>query len=127
MGAVWLVLAAALFLRAIIPLGYMPEDSAEGAFTVRLCGEANLALMRATQPHGRGHEHHHGHAKAGEEHAHQPCAFAGLFTPAVPAPDLPPLIIPATVAVAFAAVPSTIPTIFAPRLLPPATGPPSTV
>jgi hypothetical protein len=120
-AAMWLLLAAALFLRAIVPHGYMPERSEHGAFTVRLCGEANAVLVRATQHHGEAHHHHE---QKGEEHAAQPCAFAGLSAPAFTPRDLPPLLLPAAVVVAFPHTPVAFAAILAPRLLPPPTGPP---
>ena len=38
----WLLLAAALFMRAFLPQGYMPERTESGAITVRVCGSGHV-------------------------------------------------------------------------------------
>src|SRR6188768_2751395 len=70
----WLLLAAALFMRAFLPQGYMPEQSEGGAITVRVCGAGHVVQI----PTGKDG------APARSERAEPPCAFAGLGTPALP-------------------------------------------
>ena len=95
----WLLLAAALFMRAVLPQGYMPERTDGGSFAVVVCGSGGTHLIRlggaADQPQER-------------QRAEPPCAFAGLGTGTVPPSEWAAPLAPA-----------------APhRLLPPARGPP---
>ena len=74
----WLLLAAALFMRAFLPQGYMPERTESGAITVRVCGSGHILQI----PTGKGE------APARSERAEPPCAFAGIGTPALPPPAI---------------------------------------
>jgi hypothetical protein len=78
------ILALALALRVLVPAGYMPAFD-HGAVGVRICG-SQIAPPMAGMHHGAGHEDK-------QNHADQPCAFAGLGAPADPPPlaaALPP-------------------------------------
>lgn len=110
----WLLLAAALFTRALLPQGYMPGRTDAGAIAIKLCGSDAvwlLPLEKGTKP-------------APEKRtADQPCAFAGLAS-AAPLPVLPEMPTPGMTAGAFAALPLAAVLSFSPRGLPPARGPP---
>lgn len=110
----WLLLAAALFMRAFLPQGYMPEQTADGAITVRVCGAGHV-LQIPTGP---------AEAPGKAERAEPPCAFAGLGTPALPPPAPTELRAPEPTEPAF--VPARLAALQpdAGRLLPPARGPP---
>ena len=72
----WLLLAAALFARAFVPQGYMPERTAQSTIAVAICGsEGHWAI-----PLGDGDEAPDDENAAAEA----PCAFAGLGAPALP-------------------------------------------
>jgi hypothetical protein len=109
----WLLLAATLFMRAVLPQGYMPERSDSGAIAVVVCGSDAVHLI----PLKDGSEEE-------RPRAEPPCAFAGLGSPAVPPPAGFALAVTAHVEPAFASVPSTFSVAGAPRLRPPARGPP---
>jgi hypothetical protein len=111
----WLLLAAALFMRALLPQGYMPERSESGAIAVRLCNSASVHLIPLE-----------GEAAPEEDRqrAEPPCAFAGLASPAIPSSAGSELPLPAVVAVAYVGFAPTVTQGAVPRLLPPATGPP---
>lgn len=112
----WLLLAAALFLRAVVPQGYMPERSTAGSIALTLCNSDGVWLVPLNHDGDKPD-------KSGQR-ADPPCAFAGLGAPAVPPPAseaLPPL---APVPLAFAPAPDAPEQSGQPRLLPPARGPP---
>lgn len=111
---VWLLLAAALFMRAFLPQGYMPERTEGGALTVRVCGSGHLLQI----PTGKDE------VPPRFERAEPPCAFAGLGTPALPpfaGFDLP---VPGSVAESFAVAAAPPLPATAAWLRPPARGPP---
>ncbi len=112
----WVLLAAALFVRAFVPQGYMPERAADSTITVAICGsEGHWAI-----PAGKS-------APAPEEaRADPPCAFAGIGTPALP--PGPALEVP-TLALGAAHYPGPsriVGAVGAEVLLPPVRGPPPT-
>lgn len=117
-ASIWLLLAAALFMRALVPHGYMPERAAGGAIAVRLCNSDGVWLIPLE--HG---------AKPGkdQQRAEQRCAFAGLGSPATPPLALPQMAPRPAVRAAFALDRAAVEIGATPRLLPPATGPPLTV
>ena len=112
--ALWLLLAAALFMRAFLPQGYMAERTEQGAVTVRVCGSGHALPI----PTGKDE------APARSERAEPPCAFAGLGTPALPPPAAADLPTPKRTEQAFAHAAEAV----APRAArlphPPARGPP---
>lgn len=112
----WVLLAAALFARAFVPQGYMPERAADSTITVAICGsEGHWAIplgKDAPEPE--------------EPRADPPCAFAGLGTPALPPTSAglaPPLVAAAVPHAVLSAVPAAG---RADGVLPPARGPPLT-
>ena len=111
----WLLLAAALFMRAVLPQGYMPERSADGSIAVAVCGSDGVHLIPLE---GRGIP------DDDRPRAEPPCAFAGLGTLAAPLPAGFELAMPAPAERAFAATLAAVSVAAAPRLLPPARGPP---
>jgi hypothetical protein len=113
-ASLWLLLAAALIMRAFVPQGYMPARSDSGTITVRVCGSGHVVQI----PLGRGE------APDKAERAQPPCAFAGLGSPALPPPAFAELAAPPPVAAAFAPVGPDASSVVAPRRLPPARGPP---
>ena len=109
------LLAAALFLRALVPAGWMPAPRG-GPFAIQPCPAAELA------PHDRGAGHHHRSSHG--DHSGD-CAFAPLMGGFTPAPAAPAIEAPALstaeprdhmLTVAFPTGPPAPP--------PPSTGPP---
>jgi hypothetical protein len=84
------LLLVAFALRAIIPIGYMPDFSAaaKGVFKVVICsqmGTKTISLDANGKPiPGQQGDHHD-----------QPCAFTGMAAVAIPAMDAIPLSTPA--------------------------------
>jgi len=110
----WLLLAAALFMRAVLPQGYMPERTDSGAITVQVCGSGHVLQI----PNGKNE------APARSERAEPPCAFAGLGTSALPPPAFAELTPPEPVEQAFVHVGRSVPPPATPLHHPPARGPP---
>jgi hypothetical protein len=112
-----MLLAAALFLRLLVPSGYM-VGSAAGAPALVPCPAAVAAPVMA----------HHGHHDGRTPHAEAPCPFAALAAPALPPADpltlAPP---PPGFALAPAWLPAERPAPGAAAPPPPARGPPATV
>lgn len=110
---VWLLLAAALFMRAVMPHGYMAETKG-GVLIVDICNSDATWTIELPPKKGEGKEHE----------KPSPCAFAG-FAAAATTPDMPtlpsvrpaPAVQPTLAAKALSARP--------PNTLPPSTGPPS--
>jgi len=110
------LLAAALFLRALVPAGWMPAP-AHGVYAIAPCPAADDGLA------SQGSSHHHGPQKAQHD---GDCAFAPLlagFAAADPSPMVP-------ASTAMAESPLSHPEIAAfptgpPAPPPPATGPPA--
>jgi hypothetical protein len=113
-GLLWLLLAAALFMRAVVPQGYMAEPDAAGAITVKVCGSGHVLQI----PLGKDE------APDGSDRAQPPCTFAGLGTPALPPAAFAELPVPSAVEAAHAAPASAAPRLAASRPRPPARGPP---
>lgn len=104
-------------MRALVPHGYMPERAAGGAIAVRLCNSDGVWLI----PLDRGAK-----PDRDQQRAEQPCAFAGLGSPATPPPTVPDIAPRPTSNAVFATDRAAVEMVAAPRLLPPATGPPLT-
>lgn len=111
----WLLLAAALFARAFVPQGYMPERTAESTLAVAICGSS----AHWTIPTGGGNEA----PEPGQTAADAPCAFGGLGASALPPRALELNGLSPAEAVYAAPVASRL-FAEAKRFLPPATGPP---
>ena len=110
----WLLLAAALFMRAFLPQGYMPAHTSDGAITVRVCGSGHVLQIPTGQEQA---------PKKGER-AEPPCAFAGLGTPALPPPAVAGLAAPEPAEPIFAEAVDAAFGLSAPLPHPPARGPP---
>lgn len=65
---------AALFVRAIIPAGYMPSSQSR-SFTVMLCADQNATSMRITIPVDGSSVPHDGKSDHGSDSL---CSFGGL-------------------------------------------------
>ena len=112
-----IVLACALFLRVLVPAGWMPAPQ-NGAFAIELCNAA--APAQAIGHAGKAHHDPKSKGHGGE------CAFAPLQAGFAAAPAAP--ILPAP-----AAAPASLPQQFTasvsargpPAPPPPATGPPT--
>ena len=113
----YLLLAAALFMRALLPQGYMPERSEGGSIAVVVCGSGALHRIPVGGADDQGEK---------EQRAEPPCAFAGLAAPAVPTSALPELRFPARAVLAHADLARVIAPFAAPHRHPPARGPPLT-
>jgi hypothetical protein len=110
----WLLLAAALFMRALVPQGYMAERDDAGTIAVKVCGSGHVLQI----PVGRDQ------APDADDRAQPPCSFAGLGSLALPPPAFAELTVPAPVEVAFLAADPDAPRVAAPLPHPPARGPP---
>jgi hypothetical protein len=117
-GRVVALLALALFVRALVPAGWMPVAGPHGVH-LALCPDQAPVAHAAPGHHGGGE---HGEAPAPD----QPCAFAGLGL-AADAP--PPLLVIAPASIAAAPVQVLRTAVAVGRGLaappPPATGPPA--
>ncbi len=110
----YLLLAAALFMRAFVPAGYMAERSDSGTIAVALCsGGVHLIPLKQDRE-----------APDENERAEPPCSFAGLAAPALPPPLASELLAPTPVATAYAGDLASERVPLAHRLFPPARGPP---
>ena len=110
----WLLLVAALFMRAFVPQGYMPARSDSGAVTVRVCGSGHVLQI----PIGNDK------APRPNERAEPPCAFAGLGTPVLPPPGPDEWLAPATVEQLLDRAGGTAPIVAVRLAHQPARGPP---
>jgi hypothetical protein len=112
-----MLLAAALFLRLLVPAGYM-VGSAAGVPALVPCPAVVAAPVMA----------HHGHHDGRAPHGEAPCPFAALAAPALPPAD--PFALTSSKP-AYALAPEWLPAEqFAPSAAappPPATGPPFSV
>ena len=116
-----LALACAVFLRALVPAGWMPAVTG-GAFAIAPCPAAEAATMVHSGSHHSG-KHDHSHKTA--DHNGE-CAFSPLLAGFVPADSTPAF--PAPVVTADAPIAPTAAPAFKtgpPALPPPATGPPA--
>ncbi|MBV9842223.1 MAG: hypothetical protein JOY99_11970 [Sphingomonadaceae bacterium] len=75
------LLACALFLRLLVPQGWMPVARADGGWQITICTGMGPMKMAAA---ASGKRSHHGQDEGRPDH---PCAFAGFAA----ALDLPPL------------------------------------
>ncbi|HYZ48676.1 MAG TPA: DUF2946 family protein [Sphingomonas sp.] len=124
--SVALLLAFALLVKLLVPVGWMPAFDGRGVH-LELCGSYGppppaMAEAMADAAHRMSGDEHKHHGKAS---ADQPCAYAGLAF-AMAEPVLPALAAPAIVTaapLAFAAAVAIGRGLAAPP--PPATGPPS--
>jgi hypothetical protein len=118
------LIALALFLRVLVPVGWMPTEQ---GFGIRLCTPvAAAADQPAAGMHGQSHHSEHAPTQAPEK-AGQPCSFtmlaASLDVAAPPALDNP---VPVRIALPQMPAPSRPRHRLAPAAVPPpATGPPT--
>ena len=113
-AVLWTLLAAALFMRAFLPQGYMPARAGDGTITVRVCGSGHVVQIPTDKRE----------TPRGAERVEPPCAFAGLGTPLLPSPavaDLPTL---EPIEVLFGEAAETAFQLIAALPHPPARGPP---
>lgn len=113
---IWLLLVTALFMRAVMPQGYMP-DAGQQTITVKLCHSS--AVMTLVLPPKEGH------GRSGEGRDQPPCAFANLAPGALPAADLLALPLPKAVLENFSADEAPFALAAVARQLPPARAPPA--
>ena len=79
------MLAAALFMRVLVPIGWMPVVDASGIHLEICSGWAKQPQPQPHNPHHMAHAGHHMPAEKAPAHQHepskhsgQPCAFSGL-------------------------------------------------
>jgi len=117
-----LLVLAALFVRAIVPAGYMPSTQSR-SFTVMLCADQNVTSMRVTIPIDGSSLPHDGKS----DHASDsPCSFGGLAMGATGGADAALLAVALAHVIALGFSPVDVPTLqgfF--YLRPPLRGPPS--
>lgn len=109
-----LLLFAALFMRAAMPAGYMPEKSADGTIAIALCNSDGVLRIPLKDAGDTDTEHR----------SAPPCAFAGLAGAATPPPDAPQIVHSPASQRVYATLPEPAVPVAAPRPLPPARGPP---
>lgn len=85
-----LLVALALFVRAVVPGGWMLE-SAERSVTLTLCADASGTPKQVVVPLGGKHD-----ASKDQAGKHSPCAFAGMAAALDPAFASADLLSPAT-------------------------------
>lgn len=73
--AMMLVLAA-LFTRALVPVGYMPSTESR-SFTIQLCSGIDTTARQVAI----AFEGHSGQPEGGKHENENPCAFSGLAMP----------------------------------------------
>lgn len=113
-----LLLAAALFMRAVTPAGYMPERGADGGISIALCNSEDVLRIPMKDAGDDG----------GQEHrSASPCIFADLASPAAPPPDAPQIVQYAAATFVFALPLQLVEVGANPRMLPPARAPPQPV
>lgn len=115
-GLLWLLLAAALVMRVLVPQGYMPERDDAGTIIVKVCGAGHVLAIPLDQ----------GDVPDTEDRGQAPCAFAGLGTPALPPAAVAGLAVPAAAGSAFIPAAADVPRLVARLVHPPARGPPPT-
>lgn len=140
-AGLWLLLAAALLMRALVPVGWMPATEGENPFAIRIC-EDQLSAPPPPKMHNAhaGHASHHGggmKAVTGDEShdnhdAHKdqgskPCAFAGFATGALPVDGAVALIVILPAVQLRAAAIARILVRKLDWVMPPGRGPPLTV
>jgi len=81
--ALWLLIAAALFMRAVVPSGWMPATEGTNVLSMRICDSSGNASTLTREIPMRAMPGHDGHGK-GEQKNHQtsPCSFAGFASAA---------------------------------------------
>jgi hypothetical protein len=116
-GLATLLVALALFARAMVPAGTMPVAH---SLSVRICADSiGQTITRTISIPGKADLHN------GAQHHDGVCAFSSLAMGAARAADLPVMPAPPLVARAAYLLPAvTAPPAAAPRLLPPLRGPP---
>lgn len=116
---VWLLLAAALLVRAAVPQGYMTERADDGAVTVLICHSDAVWQIPIPEKKKKPAD--------GDSKGQEVCAFAGLGTGAMPGSSALDLPLPQAVAERFAAGRGPFVLAAEARQRPPARGPPATV
>ncbi len=109
----WLLLAAVLLVRALVPQGYMAERDAGGTIAVKVCGAGHVIQV----PLGNDE------APAADDRGSPPGAFAGLGIPVLPAMPAE-LSVPPAVEAVFASPSIDARPAAVLRSRPPARGPP---
>ena len=111
-GPIWLAISAALFLRALVPAGWMIDvDPGDGAIVLRICeaqtpglvdevqGPAHAPVDHAAMGHAEMVGEHErvaqtdredgsGHHQPEHDRAEPPCVFAGFGVADLPPPPL---------------------------------------
>lgn len=113
-AAVWLLIAATLMVRALVPAGWMPAQTESGAITVQICNSDQSWTIPTEKRDTNQHR------------ARESCPF-GLLASAADLPDFPWLAaIPVPAGVAYIAWLREIAPRVADRLRPPGRAPPLT-
>lgn len=110
-----LLLAAALFMRAVMPAGYMPERGNDGTIAISLCNSDGVLRIPVKDA---------GPDDDAEHRSAPPCAFAGLGDPLATPPELPQLALFEHFEHSFAAIAERLALSGHGRVLPPARAPP---
>ena len=113
---VWLLLAAALLVRAAVPQGYMTERADDGAVQVLICHSDTVWQIPVPEKKAP--------VQGEQDGTQEVCAFAGLGTGAVPASPSFDLPLPQQVAYSLAIDHGPFVLAAEARQRPPARGPP---
>jgi hypothetical protein len=98
LGLCWLAVVSALFLRALVPSGWMPVASGDGIRIMICSGHGPVEITQPHSSHGAmarhhqaadhlGGQAHHGPAHDGGKVPHDPCPYGLALAKAL---DLPP-------------------------------------
>lgn len=112
----WLLLAAMLANRALLPSGTMPERDQRGGISVTLCNSDGVWLIPMRADHSAPDEDR-------QQRDHAPCAFAGMVGGILPSETAQPTA-PGTGALVYGYTVATLTIPVPRRSMPPARAPP---
>jgi hypothetical protein len=128
----FLLIAAALMMRALVPQGWMPDTGSHSLFAIKPCAP-ELMLPDAPMQMSSSHHDHMDMSGAGQHSDHsehfagEPCAFSGFGMAGLAGEDFAILSDPLPVTQEFGRVQSDAIAVARRRTLPPARAPPLSV
>lgn len=118
------LLALALFVRALVPTGWMPAP-ADGGLALVPCPTSGPAPVAPAAMAGHGHHDPAAPDKAEHQAASETCPFGAMAGATAALPPAPALFVDAPAALPATSSPRALAPRAPPRLRPPARGPPS--